>query len=200
LRAARKHPRPQNFFKYITICGTKNILRAIKMQSEKYFSRDNARVAETSDKSLDDAPKVELKPLPVALRYEYLRPNETCQIIINTDLNDNQTQKLLRELRIHRKAIGYMIRDLKGINPSICMHRILMEDDHKLTIEGQRRLNPNLSKVVWKEIHKLLDARIIYPISDSKWVSPVYVIPKKRGITVVKGENDEMIATRLVTG
>ena len=63
---------------------------------------------------------------------------------------------------MHRKAIGYTIDDLKGINPSICMHRILMEEGHKPTIEGQRRLNPNLSEVVRKEIQKLLDAGIIY--------------------------------------
>ena len=80
------------------------------------------------------------------------------------------------------------------------MHRIRMEDDHKPTIESQRRLNPNLSEVVWKEVHKLLDAGIIYPISDSKWVSPIHVVPKKGGVTVVKGEKGESIATRLVTG
>jgi hypothetical protein len=75
-----------------------------------------------------------------------------------------------------------------------------MEDDHKPTIESQRRLNPNLKEVVKKEILKLLDAGIIYPISDSKWVSPVHVVPKKGGTTVIKGEGDKMISTRMVTG
>jgi hypothetical protein len=80
------------------------------------------------------------------------------------------------------------------------MHHILTEDDHKLTIEPQRRLNPNLSEVVWKEIYKLLDASIIYPISNSKWVSLIHVVPKKGGTTVVKGDNDELIVTKLVIG
>ena len=65
------------------------------------------------------------------------------------------------------------------------MHRILLEDDTKSTIESQRRLNPTLEEVVRKEVVKFLDNEIIYSISDSKWVSPVQVIPKKGGLTVV---------------
>ena len=80
------------------------------------------------------------------------------------------------------------------------MHRIHLEDDAKTSIEQQRRLNPNLKEVVKKEIIKLLDAGVIYPVSDSKCVSPVHVVPKKGGITVVKNENDELIPTRTVTG
>ncbi|XP_078148472.1 uncharacterized protein LOC144543896 [Carex rostrata] len=150
--------------------------------------------------TLEDAPKVELKPLPSTLRYEYLGPNQTYPVIVNASLDQDQTDQLLTILRKHKKAIGYTIDDLKGINPSICMHRILMEEGHKPTIEGQRRLNPNLSEVVRKEIQKLLDAGIIYSISDSKWVSPIHVVPKKGGTTVIEGENGEPIATRLVTG
>jgi hypothetical protein len=165
--------------------GCKEYSTGRKDKLREVFSAETMpEFAETSDKSLDNAPKVELKPLPAALCYEYLGPDETYPVIINTELNDNQTQKVLQELRKHRKAIGYTIGDLKG-NPSICMHRILMEDDHKPTIEGQKRLNPNLSEVVWKKIHKLLDTRIIYPISDSKWASPIHVVPKKGGMTVV---------------
>nr|GEV88335.1 reverse transcriptase domain-containing protein [Tanacetum cinerariifolium] len=63
-----------------------------------------------------------------------------------------------------------------------------------------RRLNPNIQKVVKKEIEKLLDTGIIYPISDSLWVSPIHCVPKKGGITVVTNENDELIPTRTVTG
>ncbi|XP_056843381.1 uncharacterized protein LOC130495849 [Raphanus sativus] len=80
------------------------------------------------------------------------------------------------------------------------MHRIHLEDESMTSIEHQRRLNPNLKDVVKKEILKLLDAGVIYPISDSKWVSPVHVVPKKGGITVVKNEKDELIPTRTITG
>lgn len=112
----------------------------------------------------------------------------------------DQIEKLLHELRLHRKATGYTIDDLTGISPSFCMHRILMEDDHKPSFESQRRLNPNLKEVVKKEILKLVDAGIIYSITDSKWVSPVHVVPKKDSTMVVKGEGDKMISTRVVTG
>jgi Reverse transcriptase (RNA-dependent DNA polymerase) len=74
-----------------------------------------------------------------------------------------------------------------------------MEDDHKPIAEAQRRLNLNLKEVVRKEIHKLLDVGIIYPISDSKWVSPVHVVPKKGGTTVMKCEDGALISTRMVT-
>ncbi|KAL0734144.1 hypothetical protein Bca4012_010354 [Brassica carinata] len=80
------------------------------------------------------------------------------------------------------------------------MHRIHLEDESMTSIEHQRRLNPNLKDVVKKEILKLLDAGFIYPISDSKWVSPVHVVPKKGGITVVKNDKDELIPTRTITG
>jgi Reverse transcriptase (RNA-dependent DNA polymerase) len=121
-------------------------------------------------------------------------------VIVGAHLDATQTAKLLHELRLHKKAIGYSIEDLKGLNPSLCMHRILFEEDHKPSREPQRRLNPNLREVVKKEVIKLLDAGIIYPISDSEWVSPVQVIPKKGGMTVLKNENNELLPTRLVTG
>ena len=92
-------------------------------------------------------------------------------VIVNASLNACQIDFLLRVLREHRKAIGYTLEDLKGIHPSVCMHQILMEDDHKPSIEHQRRLNPNMSEVVKKEILKFLKAGIIYPIFNSKWVS-----------------------------
>ncbi len=75
-----------------------------------------------------------------------------------------------------------------------------MEENSKRTIEHQRRLNPNMKEVVKKEILKLLDAGIIYPISDSKWVSLVHVELKKGGTTVSQNANNELIPTRVVTG
>ena len=93
---------------------------------------------------------------------------------------------LLIKLRKYRKSLGYFLEDIPGISPDLCMHRIHLEDYSKSSVEHQRRLNPNLKEVVKKEIIKLLDAGVIYPISDSNWVSHVHVVPKKGGITVVK--------------
>ncbi|RVW74938.1 Retrovirus-related Pol polyprotein from transposon 297 [Vitis vinifera] len=70
----------------------------------------------------------------------------------------------------------------------------------KPTRQPQRRLNPHMQEVVRAELLKLLQARIIYPISDSTWVSPTQVVPKKSGITVVNGENGDEVSTRLTTG
>ena len=83
----------------------------------------------------EQVPKVELKPLPSSLRYEFLRPNSTYPVIVNASLNACQVDSLLRVLREHRKAIGYTLDDIKGIHPFVCMHRILMKDEHKPTIE-----------------------------------------------------------------
>ncbi|XP_021741171.1 uncharacterized protein LOC110707467 [Chenopodium quinoa] len=93
---------------------------------------------------------------------------------------------------------SYSIDDIKGIRPSLCMHRIHLEDDHSTSIEPQRRLNPNPQKVVNNEILKLREAGIIYAISDRKWVSPVHVVRKKGGMTIFKDEKREEISTRTV--
>ncbi|KAJ9544667.1 hypothetical protein OSB04_024374 [Centaurea solstitialis] len=145
-------------------------------------------------------PKVDLKPLPPHLKYVFLDSDDTYPVIVNAFLKDNELNKLLKVLRKYRMVIGYSIDDLKGISPSFCMHRILLENESASSIEHQRRLNPNMKEVVQKEVMKLLKAGIIYPISDSAWVSPVQVVPKKGGLTVVKNDKDELISTRTVTG
>nr|GFB24708.1 hypothetical protein [Tanacetum cinerariifolium] len=88
----------------------------------------------------------------------------------------------------------------EGINPEFCTHKILMEEDYKLAVQHQRLVNPKIHDVIKKEVEKLLDAGLIYPISDSPWVSPVHCVPKKGGFTVVKNEENKLIPTRLVTG
>ncbi|RVX14672.1 Retrovirus-related Pol polyprotein from transposon 17.6 [Vitis vinifera] len=99
-----------------------------------------------------------------------------------------------------KKAIGWQISDLKGISPLVCTHHIYMEEEAKPIRQFQRRLNPHLQEVVRAEVLKLLQAGIIYPISDSPWVSPTQVVPKKSGITVIQNEKGEEITTRLTSG
>ncbi|GJY19585.1 reverse transcriptase domain-containing protein [Tanacetum coccineum] len=81
-----------------------------------------------------------------------------------------------------------------------CSHKILLEDDYEPSVQHQRRVNPKIHDVIKKEVEKLLDAGLIYPISDSPWVSPVHCVPKKGGMTVVTNEENELVPTRLVTG
>ncbi|GKB21371.1 putative nucleotidyltransferase, ribonuclease H [Tanacetum coccineum] len=90
--------------------------------------------------------------------------------------------------------------DIKGISPSFCTYKILMKDDFKHIIQPQRRLNSKVRDVVKNEIVKLLDSGLIYPILDSSCVSPIYVVPKKGGMTVVLNDNNELIPSRTVTG
>ncbi|GJS93859.1 hypothetical protein Tco_0800827 [Tanacetum coccineum] len=75
-----------------------------------------------------------------------------------------------------------------------------MEEDYEPSVQSQRRVNPKIHDVIKKEVEKLLDAGLIYPISDSPWVSPVHCVPKKGGMTVITNEENELIPTRLVTG
>lgn len=91
-----------------------------------------------------------LKPLPNNLRYAFLGEDMTYPVIIGSQLSNDQAARLISVLQNHRKAIRYSIDDIKGLSPSLCMHRILLEDDQKPTREPQRRLNPNLKEVVKK--------------------------------------------------
>ncbi|VVA28084.1 PREDICTED: LOW QUALITY PROTEIN, partial [Prunus dulcis] len=97
--------------------------------------------------SRQQPPKLELKPLPKHLKYAYLGAVETLPVIIAADLTPTEEDKLLRVLRKYQDALGWTIADIKGISPALCMHRILMEDDVKPTVDAQRRLNPIMKEV-----------------------------------------------------
>jgi hypothetical protein len=121
-------------------------------------------------------------------------------VIIASDLHVAQEEKLLDVLREHIEAIGWTIEDIKGISPSVVMHKIHLEEDTKPSRELQRRLNPTMQEVVKGEVIKLLDAGVIYPFSDSKWVSPIHVVPKRAGVTVVQNKGRELVPTRVQSG
>ncbi|GKD40680.1 reverse transcriptase domain-containing protein [Tanacetum coccineum] len=123
--------------------------------------------------SIYDPPELELKDLPSHLEYAFLEGTNKLPVIISKELKDEEKAALLK---------------------------ILMEDDFKPAIQHQRRVNSKIHEVIKKEDIKLLDAGLIYPISDSPWVSPVHCVPKKGGMTVVENEDNELIPTRLVTG
>ncbi|GKA50740.1 reverse transcriptase domain-containing protein [Tanacetum coccineum] len=150
--------------------------------------------------SIEEPSELELKDLPSHLEYAYLEENDKLPVIIAKGLKNDEKDALLKVLKSHKRAIAWKITDIKGIDPRFCTHKILMEDDYKPTVQSQRRVNPKIHEVIKKEVLKLLDAGMIYPISDSPWVSPVHCVPKKGGITVVANEENELIPTRLVTG
>ena len=112
--------------------------------------------------------------------------NDTKPVIISDDLTKEEEHKLLEVLHKHPSPFAWSILDIKGISPSVCMHKILMEDDYKPMVEHQRRLNPAMKEVVKKEVLKWLNVGFIYAISDSSWVRPVHVVPKMGGMKLNK--------------
>nr|GEU95961.1 reverse transcriptase domain-containing protein [Tanacetum cinerariifolium] len=150
----------------------------------------------TNEKSsIDEPPVVKLKDLSPHLEYAFLEGDDKLPIQIAKDLKDEEKPALIKVLKSHKKALAWQHSDIKGINPEFCTHKILMEDDFKPTVQHQRRVNPKIHEVIKKEVLKLLDAGLIYPISDSPWVSPMQCVPKKGGFTVVENEENELIPT-----
>ena len=120
-------------------------------------------------------------------------------MIISSKLDIKQEEQLLEVLRRNEDAIGCTLTDLKGLDTSLCTHHIFLEDESKPVREAQRWLNLKVWEAVKEEILKWLNAKIIYPISDSQWVSLVHVVPKKARVTVTMNKKGEEIQTRLLT-
>ncbi|CAN6679406.1 unnamed protein product [Malus baccata var. baccata] len=176
-------------------------LESLPSQSGKYS--DPILSSVSTNKMLPSVvqpPTLELKPLPSHLKYVYLGENDTLPVIISSSLTAQEESKLVRVLKEYKTAIGWALADIKGINPTTCMHRILLEEGSKTSREAQRRLNPPMMEVMKKEVIKLLDCGVIYPMSDSKWVSPVQCVPKKSGVTVVANAENELVPQRIQTG
>ena len=106
-------------------------------------------LGENTQKSVpffEQPPKIEQNPLPSHLRYACLGDASTLLVIISASLKVAEEDKLVRVLRDHKDALSWSLAYLKGIRPSMCMHRILLEDGHKPSVEAQRRLNPTMKK------------------------------------------------------
>ncbi|KAL1556671.1 hypothetical protein AAHA92_12262 [Salvia divinorum] len=150
------------------------MVRELDMMPEKIHQRGNnflpLRTPEEEEHRNKEAktpkgpPKVELKSLPAHLRYAFFRENSTYPVVVSAALSEKECDKLVCVLNKYRSAIGWSISDLKGISPTMCMHRILLEDGHKPRVQNQRRLNPIMQDVVRNE-----------------------VVAKKGGMTIVPG-------------
>ncbi|GJS25173.1 DNA-directed DNA polymerase [Tanacetum coccineum] len=120
-----------------------------------------------------EPPKLELKELPEHLEYAFLQENNQLPVVISSTLSTVKKARHLEVLNNHKGVIAWSIADTKGIESSFRTQKILMEEEFKPSVQPQRRVNPNIKEVVKKEVIKLLNAGLIYPISDSPWVSPV---------------------------
>nr|GEX85500.1 reverse transcriptase domain-containing protein [Tanacetum cinerariifolium] len=126
------------------------------------------------NKSLnDEPPEVKLKELPPHLEYAFLGDNNNWPVIIFKDFSVDEKTALIK---------------------------ILLEEDYEPKVQSQRRVNPKIHDVIKKEVEKLLNAGLIYLISDSPWFSLIHCVPKKGGMTVVTNDENELVPTRLVTG
>ncbi|KAM2889722.1 hypothetical protein FF1_013308 [Malus domestica] len=186
---------------FMKICLIVAVLKSLPPQSGKFL--DPISISVLANKPLPSVvqpPSLELKPLPSHLKYAFLGDQETLPVIISSSLMAQEEDKLVRVLREYKAAIGWTLADIKGISPTTCMHRILLNEGSKTSREPQCRLNPPMMEVVKKEIIKLLDCGMIYPISNSRWVSPVQCVAKKSGVTVVTNAENELVPTRIQTG
>nr|GEV24673.1 reverse transcriptase domain-containing protein [Tanacetum cinerariifolium] len=125
--------------------------------------------AKNDKSSIDEPPEVELKDLPSHLKYAFLEGDNKSPVIIAKDLSVEEKAALIKVLKSHTQAIAWKLFDIKGINPEFCTHKILMEDDFEPAVQHQRRVNPKIHDVIKKEVLKILDVGLIYPISDSPW-------------------------------
>ncbi|CAA6675038.1 unnamed protein product [Spirodela intermedia] len=80
----------------------------------------------------EDHLNLELKPLPSSLKYMFLEENNSFPVIIAADLSDEQEEELLDVLRKNKKAMGWKMDDLRGIDMSVCMHSIYLEEGAEL--------------------------------------------------------------------
>nr|GFA89158.1 reverse transcriptase domain-containing protein [Tanacetum cinerariifolium] len=117
----------------------------------------------------DEPPKVELKELPPHLEYAFLGNNGEWPIIIAKDLSPKEKTDLLDVLKTQKKVIAWKLTDIKCIDPEFCSNKILLEEEHSPKVKSQRRVNSKIHDVIKKEVEKLLNAGLIYPISDSPW-------------------------------
>ncbi|GJX09450.1 hypothetical protein Tco_0199309 [Tanacetum coccineum] len=173
------------------------ILHSIEgtLLEEEIFSEFDEFMAMTADENSESESDTEEPP------FEKITINTDYKI--KTSLEEPPTDLELKPLPDNLEYVFLeepsFLPYIPGICPSFCKHKIQLLDDKMPVVQKQRMLNPNMQEVVKKEIVKLLDTGIIYPIADSPWVSPIHCVPKKGGITVVTNENDELVPTITVS-
>nr|GEW56689.1 reverse transcriptase domain-containing protein [Tanacetum cinerariifolium] len=123
--------------------------------------------AKIEKSSIDEPPEVELKDLPPHLEYTFLEGDEKLPVIIVKDLSMEEKTALITVLKSQKRAIAWKLFNINGIDPEFCTHKILLEEDFEPAVQHQRRVNLKIHNVNKQEVLKLLDAGLIYPISDS---------------------------------
>jgi len=190
-----------NVVDYLTSEEEKDLRVCLEdLDHEENIFAGGTNFAELTNDGPSEKTKVKLKILPNHLMYVFLEENETETIVISGELTAKEENKLVEVLKRHREAIGWHISDLKGISTAYCMHKIMMEEDYRPVKQPQRRLNLSMKEEVRKEVLKILEVGLIYPISNNAWVSPVQVVPKKGGLIFIQSAKNDLIPRRTVIG
>ncbi|GJT28492.1 reverse transcriptase domain-containing protein [Tanacetum coccineum] len=163
-----------------------------KLLSKKNFAEFDEFIAITIEENIESKPTKEIPFEKITFDSEYK---------IKKSLDELPTNLKLKPLPNH---LEYVFLEEPSFLPVIISSHLSEPkqretNDKKPVVQKQRRLNPNMQDVVKKEIVKLLNFGIIYPIADSPWVSPIHYAPKKGGITIVTNEKDELVPTRTIT-
>nr|GEZ01476.1 reverse transcriptase domain-containing protein [Tanacetum cinerariifolium] len=156
------------YYEPIISNSSQNLTPQIKRITFRQFK--DLKVVEPKNQSSDDEPQeVELIELPPHLEYAFLGENKKWPVIIVKELNVNKKLALINVLKSRKKAIAWKLTDIRGIDPEFCSHKILLEEDYSPKVQSQRMVNPKIHNIINKEVEKLLDVGLIYPISDSPW-------------------------------
>nr|GEU92290.1 reverse transcriptase domain-containing protein [Tanacetum cinerariifolium] len=163
------------------------ILHSIEgtLLEEEIFAEFDEFMAMTGDKNSESESDTEEPPFEkITINTDYKIKTSHEEPLTDLKLKpllDNLEYVFLEEPSFLPEAFAWKMTDILGICPSFCKPKIQLLDDKKLVVQKQKRLKPNMQEVVKKEIVKLLDTCIIYPIADSPWVSPIHGVAKKRG-------------------
>ncbi|GJV08390.1 hypothetical protein Tco_1346046 [Tanacetum coccineum] len=131
---------------------------------KKIIFNTNYKIKTSLEEPFSD---LELKPLPDHLKYVFLEEPTFLPVIISSHLSEQNRNKLIYILKGYKQAFAWKTTDIPGICQSFCKHKIQLLEDIKPVVKKQRQLNPNMQEVIKKEIIKLLDTGIFYPIANS---------------------------------
>nr|GEU63727.1 hypothetical protein [Tanacetum cinerariifolium] len=146
-------------------------------------SRKNSKFMKPNlfNPSLMNLLRLNLRTYLLISSMHFWRATISCLLLLPKSWEMRKKSALIKGLKSHKRAIAWKLSDIQGIHPKFYTHKILMEEDYKPVVQHQRRVNPKIHDVIKKEVEKLLDAGLIYSISDSPWVSLVHCVPKKVG-------------------
>ena len=148
---------------YIEDLDTEHLNTIVKLKETVLsLNEDKAERSSISEDMVQEVEKIYegliLMELPKHLKYAFLGAERSKLVIIAADLTENKEHKLIEIFKQHKETIAWSVEDLKGISPSIGIHKILLAENEKTSIEHQRRLNLVMKEVVRKEILKWLNA------------------------------------------